>query len=70
MERPSDTPDERRTGHHAHTRYTIIRTAERGVRILRREDFGIPSDAPPVRAADLPQPAVGAHRTAGQQSRA
>jgi hypothetical protein len=40
MELPTDTPDERRTGRHAHTRYTIVRSIDKGVRIARQELHG------------------------------
>jgi CheY-like chemotaxis protein len=37
MERPGAEPDERRSGGHPHTRHTIIRSVDRGVRVLRVE---------------------------------
>lgn len=57
MERPSDIPDERRTGRDAYTRYTIIRSPEKGVRVLRQEDFGSRSDTPSLAATGFPQTA-------------
>jgi hypothetical protein len=39
MDRPSDMPDERRTGR-AHTRLTIIRSIDKGVRVIRQELVG------------------------------
>lgn len=57
MERPTDAPDERRTGQHPHTRYTIIRSTDRGVRVLRQEDFGRDSGTPSLSGASLPQDA-------------
>lgn len=63
MERPSDTPDERRIGQHSHTRYTIIRSPERGARVLRSEVFGPLPDTPSLGAGGVPAD-FSARRTA------
>jgi hypothetical protein len=42
----SAVSDERRTGHHPHTKYTIRRTAEKPIQILRTELIGFGYDAP------------------------
>ena len=51
MERPADKPDERRTGRHPYTRYTIIRNVAKGIRVLRKELLGCVQEAPPGRGA-------------------
>jgi hypothetical protein len=56
MERPVDTSDERRADRHPYTRYTIIRSADRGVRVLRQENYRGRSDTPSL-AAGMPQDA-------------
>lgn len=57
MERPADTPDERRTGRHPYTRYTIIRSPDTGVRVLRLEEYGGDPDKSSLNAAGVPQDA-------------
>lgn len=55
MERPTDTPDERRTGQQPHVRYTVIRSADWGVRILRKEEIGGDPDTPSLAVPHFPQ---------------
>jgi hypothetical protein len=55
MERPADTPDERRTGRHPYARYTIIRSPDTGVRVLRLEEYGGHPGVQPLGTAGIPQ---------------
>lgn len=55
MERPDDVPDGRRTGRHRHTRHTIIRSVDRGVRVLRTETVGDLPDGQSARPAQREQ---------------
>lgn len=56
MEMPSDPRDERRTDQHPFTRYTVIRNADKGVRVLRKEVFGDVSAGPARQTAALHRP--------------